>query len=71
VIANSWPVSIRDDQARADWQWKPAYDLNRMTSDMLDHLIKQKGLAFKERPAFEAGYPDFPLDNYVFTRMVE
>lgn len=37
-IANSWPRSIDDTRARQDWGWQPAYDLSRMTADMLAHL---------------------------------
>ena len=38
AIADSWPHSIDDSQARHDWGWKPAYDLTAMTTDMLDKL---------------------------------
>lgn len=38
AIADSWPDSIADDQAAKDWGWKPAYDLDRMTEDMLTNL---------------------------------
>jgi nucleoside-diphosphate-sugar epimerase len=41
-IANGWPQSIDDTVARDDWGWKEEYDLDRMTADMLDNLIKQK-----------------------------
>jgi nucleoside-diphosphate-sugar epimerase len=37
-IANSWPESIDDSVAGADWGWKPEYDLARMTEDMLTNL---------------------------------
>jgi nucleoside-diphosphate-sugar epimerase len=37
-IANSWPQSIDDSVAREDWGWKPEYDLDRMTADMLQNL---------------------------------
>src|SRR6185312_4161559 len=37
-IADSWPQSIDDSVARADWNWKPEYDLPRMTKDMLENL---------------------------------
>ena len=37
-IADSWPQSIDDSVARTDWNWKPEYDLSRMTTDMLDNL---------------------------------
>ena len=37
-IANSWPQSIDDSVARADWGWKHEYDLATMTEDMLKNL---------------------------------
>jgi len=37
-IAASWPESIDDSIAREQWGWKPAYDLERMTSEMLEKL---------------------------------
>jgi nucleoside-diphosphate-sugar epimerase len=37
-IANSWPRSIDDSQAENDWGWKPEYDLQRMTQDMLVNI---------------------------------
>jgi nucleoside-diphosphate-sugar epimerase len=37
-IANSWPMSIDDSKAQADWGWKPHYDLDMMTEDMLLNL---------------------------------
>ncbi len=37
-IANSWPASIDDTQARHDWNWQPQFTLDRMTDDMLLHL---------------------------------
>ena len=39
-IADSWPQSIDDNVARDDWKWKPEYDLEKMTSDMLHNLRK-------------------------------
>lgn len=38
AIADSWPFSIDDTQARQDWGWQPEYDLDNMTRDMLAHL---------------------------------
>ena len=37
-IADSWPASIDDAQARKDWRWKHEYGLESMTVDMLAHL---------------------------------
>lgn len=37
-IAKSWPSSIDDSHARADWGWKPEYSLDRMTEDMIKEL---------------------------------
>ena len=45
AIADSWPDSLDDTCAREEWDWKPEYDLDAMTRDMLHHLkekIKQK-----------------------------
>lgn len=39
-IADSWPQSIDDSQARADWRWCPEYDLAAMVSDMIRNLQK-------------------------------
>ena len=37
-IADKWPKSINDDEARKDWNWKPKYDLKLMTLVMLEKL---------------------------------
>ena len=37
-IADSWPRTIDDRTARADWNWQPEYDLDAMAEDMLMHL---------------------------------
>ena len=41
-IADSWPRSIDDSQARKDWGWMPKYDLASMTVDMIQKLSKKK-----------------------------
>ena len=38
AIAQSWPRSLDDSAARADWGWAPRYDLAAMTEDMLARL---------------------------------
>jgi nucleoside-diphosphate-sugar epimerase len=42
-IAQGWPNSIDDSLARSDWNWRPAYDLPAMTSDMLVNLAHSVG----------------------------
>lgn len=37
-IADSWPASIDDSQARKDWGWQHDFELDNMTVDMLEHL---------------------------------
>lgn len=37
-IADSWPDSMDDSCARQEWDWKPEYDLESMTRDMLAKL---------------------------------
>lgn len=37
-IADSWPASIDDSSARADWGWKPRFDLKSLVSDMFCNL---------------------------------
>jgi len=45
TIADSWPNSLDDSCAREEWGWKPEYDLEKMTEDMIrvlkGKLIKQ------------------------------
>ncbi|HPS37890.1 MAG TPA: NAD-dependent epimerase/dehydratase family protein [Candidatus Cloacimonadota bacterium] len=38
AIANSWPNSMDDSTATAEWGWKPEYNLASMTADMLEKL---------------------------------
>jgi nucleoside-diphosphate-sugar epimerase len=38
AIADSWPQSIDDSSARADWGWKEEFHLASMTADMLMQL---------------------------------
>ena len=38
AIATSWPDSMDDSCARAEWDWKPSYTLDAMTQDMIRHL---------------------------------
>jgi len=44
AIAESWPNSLDDSAAREEWGWKPDYDLDSMTKDMLEKLKVKLGL---------------------------
>lgn len=37
-IAANWPQSVDDTAAREDWGWRPQFDLDNMTAEMLVHL---------------------------------
>jgi nucleoside-diphosphate-sugar epimerase len=37
-IAKSWPSSIDDSHARADWGWKPDFNLDALVNDMFVNL---------------------------------
>jgi nucleoside-diphosphate-sugar epimerase len=41
AIADTWPKTIDDSTARKEWGWKPDYDLEVMTKDMLEKLGKR------------------------------
>lgn len=41
-IAETWPQSIDDSIAREQWGWKPEFDLQTMTKEMLTHISKMK-----------------------------
>ena len=45
AIADSWPQSLDDSQARADWGWMPAIGLEELVEDMLLHI----GTAFRKQ----------------------
>lgn len=40
-IADSWPMSIDDSAAREEWGWRPKYDLQTMTKDMIEKLNRR------------------------------
>ncbi len=37
-IAQGWPQSIDDENAREDWGWQPDFSLEKMVKDMLENL---------------------------------
>lgn len=43
-IADSWPKSIDDSEARQDWGWSHGYDLSKMTNVMLENLRIKLGI---------------------------
>lgn len=42
AIADSWPNSLDDTCARQEWGWKPEYDLEKMTTDMINVLKERE-----------------------------
>src|SRR6478609_2996356 len=42
AIADSWPASIDDSHARADWGWENDFDMEKMTTVMLENLAKKE-----------------------------
>ncbi len=43
AIADSWPDRMDDSCARDEWGWKPEYDLESMTVDMIRELRRKLG----------------------------
>jgi nucleoside-diphosphate-sugar epimerase len=41
-IVDSWPEDMDDSRARADWGWKPAYDVERAFSEYLVPTIRKR-----------------------------
>ena len=41
AIADSWPESIDDSAAAGEWDWKPQWDLDGMTREMLARLSER------------------------------
>jgi len=46
-IANSWPNSIDPTDAEKEWGFKPKYDLDRMTVDMLEKLSEKLNIPWE------------------------
>ncbi len=45
AIAESWPRHMDDSVARAEWGWRPEYDLTVMVKDMLEILSDKLNMA--------------------------
>ncbi|HYD95437.1 MAG TPA: NAD-dependent epimerase/dehydratase family protein [Noviherbaspirillum sp.] len=43
AIADTWPHSLDDTYARADWGWKARIGLQELVDDMLAHIRPQRG----------------------------
>ena len=44
ALADSWPDSLDDTCAREEWDWKPEFDLDTMTRDMIKNLRIKFGI---------------------------
>jgi len=44
-IADSWPMSVDDSNARRDWGWMPKFDLESMTKDMIERLSEKANMS--------------------------
>jgi len=43
-IADSWPRSLEDSPAKADWHWHPDFDLEALTKTMWENLKRLKSV---------------------------
>jgi nucleoside-diphosphate-sugar epimerase len=50
-IADSWPMSLDDGEARRDWGWRPSYDLASMTRDMIAKVSEKFSKRLPSRTA--------------------
>ena len=41
-IVDSWPEDMDDSRARADWGWRPAYDVERAFAEYLIPTIRKR-----------------------------
>ncbi len=42
ALADSWPDSIDDQEARNDWSWRAEYDTSKLVSTMITEIKKKK-----------------------------
>jgi threonine 3-dehydrogenase len=43
AILDSWPRVLEDDNARRDWGWKPEFDLEQMSDDLVPRIREMLG----------------------------
>jgi nucleoside-diphosphate-sugar epimerase len=41
-IVDRWPSDVNDDAARADWGWRPEYDLERALDEYLVPGVRRR-----------------------------
>lgn len=51
AIADSWPNSLDDSAAREEWGWKPEFNLESMTADMLGKLSNRAAISSRKESA--------------------
>lgn len=56
-IADSWPDRLDDSEARAQWGWRPRYDLPAMTAAMFHALRARRPVAAAVEPAMRETQP--------------
>jgi len=44
AIADSWPNSIDDKQAKKDWKWKPVFDIKKTVNEMILGITKMQNI---------------------------
>lgn len=47
AIADSWPTSLDDSNARRDWGWNHHYDMEELVRTMIDVVSKRLGISTK------------------------
>jgi nucleoside-diphosphate-sugar epimerase len=68
AIADSWPASIDDSAARAQWGWKAEIDLPAMTTDMLERLSSRRSPAEVPESASDSTQPPARASTPMRTR---